>query len=112
MEIEDEAVITSGGYHRFFEKNGITYHHIIDPKTGFPAKSGVKSVTIISKNGTLADGLSTSLFIMGLQKSIDFWKENLNFEFIIETDTNEIYITEGIKNNFKSTLNYKIITVS
>ncbi len=112
LEIEDEAVITSGGYHRFFEKNGITYHHIIDPKTGFPAKSGVKSVTIISKNGTLADGLSTSLFIMGLQKSIDFWKENLNFEFIIETDTNEIYITEGIKNNFKSTLNYKIITVS
>jgi len=112
LKIEDTAVITSGGYHRFFEKDGITYHHIIDPKTGFPAKSGVKSVTIISKNGTLADGLSTSLFIMGLEKSINFWKTYPDFEFVIETDNNEIYITEGIKDIFDSTLNYKTVTVS
>ena len=59
------AVITSGGYERYFEKNGKTYHHILDPATGKPANHGVISATIVSKDGTLADGLSTSLFIMG-----------------------------------------------
>lgn len=69
LSIKDKAVITSGGYERYL-KNGKVYHHIIDPSTGYPANSGLKSVTIVSNDGTLADGLSTSLFIMGLKKQL------------------------------------------
>ena len=65
LEAADTAGITSGAYERNFTQDGVLYHHIIDPATGKPADSGLKSVTIVSSDGTLADALSTSLYIMG-----------------------------------------------
>lgn len=76
LDVENKAVITSGGYQRNFTENGKLYHHIIDPRTGYPAKNGFISVTIVSEDGTLADALSTALFIMGPEKAEAFWKEH------------------------------------
>lgn len=109
LSVSDKAVITSGGYQRYFEADGVTYHHIIDPNTGYPAESGLKSVTIVSEDGTLADGLSTSLFIMGLENGTEYWREHEGFDVIFYTDDNMIYITEGIKDDFESVMEYTVI---
>lgn len=97
VEIEDEAVITSGGYQRYFEEDGTTYHHIIDPRTGYPADSGIISSTIISHDGTLSDGLSTSLFIMGLDDAEDYWRAHSDeFDAILMDENGTVYVTAGI----------------
>ena len=97
VEIADEAVITSGGYQRYFEEDGTTYHHIIDPRTGYPSDSGVISSTIISHDGTLADGLSTSLFIMGVDDALDYWRAHSDeFDAILMDENGTVYVTDGI----------------
>ena len=96
LDIEDKCVITSGGYERFFEQDGVRYHHIIDPRTGYPAKSGLLSSTIISSDGTLADGLSTSLFIMGKEEAEKYWRAHPGqFDYILEDADGTLYVTEG-----------------
>lgn len=110
LTVSDKAVITSGGYERNFEKDGVTYHHIIDPETGYPAETGLVSVTIVSDDGTLADGLSTSLFIMGETKAVDFWKKHSDkFDAILETSDGKIHVTEGIKDCFKTEFDMEVI---
>jgi thiamine biosynthesis lipoprotein len=109
VKIADKAVITSGGYQRYFVYDNVKYHHIINPETGYPADSGLVSVTIVSENGTLADGLSTSLYVMGLEKSIELWKNHNDFDVVFVTENNEIYITDGIKDYFTSNYPYEVI---
>lgn len=100
LSVADCAVITSGGYERFFEEDGVTYHHIIDPRTGYPADSGLLSVTIVSEDGTLADALSTSLFIMGIDQAKSFWQKNRDqFDFVI-FDGKTIFVTEKLADAF------------
>lgn len=104
IEVADQAVITSGGYQRYFEENGQTYHHIIDPRTGYPAENGLISVTIISDDGTLADALSTSLFIMGPEKASTFWKKHADaFDAVMMKDDGTVMVTAGLANHCRIT---------
>lgn len=100
VSVIDKAVITSGAYERYFTDDlGNKYGHIIDPKTGKPTESDLLSVTIIGDDGVLCDALSTSLFVLGLDEAINFYKNHNNFEAIFITKDNELYITEGIKDD-------------
>lgn len=106
---EGEAVITSGGYERYFEQDGVTWHHILDPGTGYSADSGLTSVTVISEDGTLADALSTSLFIMGKEKALSYWKENSDlFDVILMEENGNITVTDGASAKFTSDCEFEI----
>lgn len=96
VEIGEGAVDTSGGYQRYFVgEDGVTYCHIIDPGTGYPVDNGLLSVTIISGEAFLGDGLSTACFVMGLDKMEEYWRNTGGFEFIAITAEHEIYVSEG-----------------
>lgn len=97
--LSNKSVVTSGGYERYFEEDGEIYHHIIDPRTGYPCTNGIISVTIISDFSIDGDALSTCTYIMGLDKGLDLIESINGVEAIIIDKDNEIYTTSGIKKN-------------
>ncbi len=106
----ETAVVTSGAYQRNFEENGILYHHILDPETGRPAESGLASVTIVSPDAVLADGLSTALFVMGPDRAADFWRSHsTEFQAVLIASDGSISITAGLEGSFQYSGSYEVI---
>ena len=110
LGVENQAVITSGGYERYFEEDGETYIHILNPRTGYPADKDLISVTVISEDGMLADALSTSLYLMGREEAVSYWERyGEEFEMVLVTEKGEILVTEGICEEFETEEEYLVI---
>lgn len=101
ISVKNKSVVTSGNYERYFINNGKRFHHIIDPKTGYSSDSEIVSTTIVSDYSIDGDGLSTGVYIMGLNKSIKLIESIKGIDAIFITQNKEIYLTSGIKNKFK-----------
>jgi len=97
----DLSVVTSGGYERYQEINGVRYHHILDGTTGYPSETDLKSVTVISKSSIQADALSTAAFVMGLNKGVELIYTSKCVGAVFLTTSNEIYMTKGVKEHLK-----------
>lgn len=89
----------SGDYERYFEQDGKRYHHIIDPATGRPAESGLRSAAALVPDGANADALSTAIFVMGADRALELYKSGrVRFEAVLITSDGEIILTDGLKN--------------
>ncbi|MCM1185689.1 MAG: FAD:protein FMN transferase [Lachnoclostridium sp.] len=93
------CVSTSGDYERYVEADGVRYHHLIDPATGYPAQSGIRSVTILTKNGFLSDALSTACFVLGEEKGMEL-AERYGVEALFVREDGSISMTEGMQSYF------------
>ncbi|MFZ5595996.1 MAG: FAD:protein FMN transferase [Bacillota bacterium] len=97
---QDVSVVTSGDYERFYHIKNKKYHHILDPRTGFPADSGLISTTIVCENSLKADVLSTACFVLGLEEGMALANRMGGAEALFITKHKDIYITEGLKDSF------------
>ncbi|WP_026881593.1 FAD:protein FMN transferase [Clostridium akagii] len=101
ISIINKSVVTSGNYERYFDVEGKRLQHIIDPRTGFPSESKIISATIISDLSIDGDGLSTGVYILGLDKALSLIKSLDGIEAIFITEDKKISVTAGMKDNFK-----------
>ncbi len=106
IELNNRALCTSGNYRKFYEEDGKRFAHILDPRTGFPARQNILSATVIADDAMTADAYATSFMVMGLERSKQFLAENkdLNLEvFFIydENNTWKTYTSESLKNKLK-----------
>lgn len=101
ISVGETAVVTSGSYQRYFTTEaGKTEHHLLKPTSGYPTNNTLLSVTVICEDGTMADCLSTALFVLGESQAISYWRNYSGFEMILVTNENEIICTSGLIEKF------------
>lgn len=96
----NQFLSTSGDYEKYFIEDGIRYHHILDPKTGYPVQNGLTSVTIVCDQGYLADGLSTACFVLGLDAAKPLL-EKYDAEAVFVDEDKNVYVTSGLMDKFE-----------
>ncbi len=101
----DKSIVSSGTYERFFVEDGVSYHHILNPKTGYPENNGLLQTTIISDKSVDGDGLSTTVFLMGLDRGMELIESLDNVEAIFVTADKKIHMSSGADNYFSLTNN-------
>ena len=100
VEIESGAVVTSGTYERFFEEDGVRYHHLLDSATGAPARNGLASVTIVSSSAQLADALATALFVAGPEEGYGLIVSQPLAEAVFVMEDGTVRMSPGLKGRF------------
>ena len=103
IKVNNKSIVTSGTYERFIEKDGVKYHHILDPKTGYPYSNNISGISIISDKSIDGDALSTSVFAMGVEKGLEFVESQPDIDAIFITNDKKIYLSSGMKDLFKLT---------
>ena len=112
VPVIDKSVVTSGDYQRFYQAtDGKKYHHIIDPKTGYPSDSGLISTTIIAKSSTTADALSTITFLAGLEQSKSILKDYEGVDAVLIDKHLNVYLTKGIKDDFEGIQGLEVLLI-
>ena len=115
VEAVGRAVVTSGSYERYFERDGVRYWHIIDPAAGAPARSGLASVTVVGDSGLVCDALATALFVMGPDGAVDFWRryrDEWSVELILVDEAGSVAITAGLEEIFTLVQTDRAVTVA
>ena len=108
-----ESVVTSGDYQRYFVDDcGRRQHHILDPATGWPAASGLTSVTIVSPDSCAADALSTAVFVAGLERGVDMLRALPGAEALIVDVESRVYVTRGLLDRFSAAETSGVTVVS
>ena len=100
IDLQDEAISTAGDYERFFEREGVRYHHILDPRTLQPARS-CQSVTVIAREGVWADGLDTGIFVMGAELGMQLVEALPDVEAIIVDHEGHVHVSSGLRDRIR-----------
>ncbi|MEG2867679.1 MAG: FAD:protein FMN transferase [Terrisporobacter sp.] len=103
IKVNNKSIVTSGTYERFIEEDGVKYHHILNPKTGYPYENNISGISIISDKSIDGDALSTSVFAMGLEYGLEFIESQQNVEAIFVTTDKKVYLSSGMKTVFNLT---------
>ncbi len=102
VAITEESVVTSGDYERYFEQDGKRYHHIFDPKTGYPADKGLRAVTVVDADSAKADALTTALFVMGLERGLEYCASH-EIKAVFITEGREVIPTDAVRAQYTFT---------
>lgn len=101
VKVTDKAVVTAGDDQRFFVENGQRYHHILNPATGYPARSDLMSVTLIADSSLDADALDTAIFVLGMNRGEEIIRQWGGVEAVFVTNDKKVHVTEGLKDSFE-----------
>lgn len=101
LEVSDTSVSTSGDYERYFEHEGVRYHHILDPRTGQPAR-GLRSATVVSADPTLADALSTACMVLGRERALELVGRLEGIDAVLVDHDAKVWVTAGLQQRIKT----------